>query len=198
MTSAHDVAAAVLGELGSMTAMKLEKLVYYCQGWHLAREGRPLFQEAIEAWRQGPVVPLLYRHHRRQRVVSEWPHGEASRLTPPQVATVRYVTSSYGQFSAAELSVMTHNELPWRAARGALPEAASSTEQLDVDLMRRYFARQVANVETAVALASANAALEGKEFDEDWQDRLRDVAAGVIDADELIAQEIARTTGDRD
>ncbi len=34
MATAHDVAAAVLHELGPMTAMKLEKLVYYCQGWH--------------------------------------------------------------------------------------------------------------------------------------------------------------------
>ncbi len=93
---------------------------------------------------------------------------------------------------------MTHNELPWRVARGALPESASSTEKLDIDLMRTYFARQVANVETAVVLASANAALEGVEFDEEWQDKLRDVASGVTDADELIAQEISRIRGDRD
>ncbi len=198
MANAHDVAAAVLSELGPMTAMKLEKLVYYCQGWHLAREGHPLFQEPIEAWREGPVVPLLYRHHRRQLIVSEWPHGEPSLLTPAQAATVRWVTESYGKFSATELSTMTHNELPWRVARGALPESASSTEQLSTDLMRTYFARQVASVETAVTLASANAALEGVEFDEDWQDKLRDLASGVIDADELIAQEIARICGDRD
>ncbi|NGM14494.1 Panacea domain-containing protein [Verrucosispora sioxanthis] len=198
MATAHDVAAAVLHELGPMTAMKLEKLVYYCQGWHLAREGHPLFQEPIEAWREGPVVPLLYRHHRRQRVVSDWPHGEHSRLTPTQADTVRWVAESYGRFSATELSTMTHNELPWRVARGALPESASSTEKLDIDLMRTYFARQVANVETAVVLASANAALEGVEFDEEWQDKLRDVASGVTDADELIAQEISRIRGDRD
>ncbi|MEV6811759.1 hypothetical protein [Micromonospora sp. NPDC051296] len=37
-----------------------------------------------------------------------------------------------------------------------------------------------------------------RQFDEDWQDRLRDVASGVTDADELIAQEIARISGDRD
>ncbi|MGC5330872.1 type II toxin-antitoxin system antitoxin SocA domain-containing protein [Micromonospora sp. DT62] len=197
MTDAHDVAAAVLGELGSMNAMKLEKLVYYCQGWHLARHGAALYPDRIEAWRQGPVVPLLHRHHRRQLTVSEWPHGKASRLTPAQADTVRWVTTTYGKFSASELSTMTHNELPWRAARGALPEAASSNEEIDVEMMQAYYARQVASVETAVVLATANAALEGEEFDEEWQDRLRDVASGVISADELIAQEIARISGDR-
>ena len=37
MTSVHDVAAALLREAGEMTTMKLQKLAYYCQSWHLAR-----------------------------------------------------------------------------------------------------------------------------------------------------------------
>ncbi|MGC4875220.1 Panacea domain-containing protein [Micromonospora sp. DT43] len=196
MATAHDVAAAVLGNLGSVTAMKLEKLVYYCQGWHLALEGTLLFPEPIEAWREGPVVPPLYRHHRRQLNVSEWPHGEASRLTPAQQRTVRWVADEYGRFSASELSVMTHNELPWRAARGGLPESANSSARISTDLMRTYYARQIANTETAVGLATANAALEGTEFDQNWQDKLRDVASGVISADDLISDEIARLKGE--
>ncbi|WFF06215.1 DUF4065 domain-containing protein [Micromonospora sp. WMMD1076] len=195
MANAHDVAAAVLAEVGRVTAMKLEKLVYYCQGWHLARAGAPLFAEPIEAWREGPVVPLLYRQHRQQLYVSDWPLGDASQLTDAQLDCVRWVTREYGKFSAAELSTMTHNELPWRAARGALPESASSSERLDTDLMRTYYARQMASTETAVALATANAAIEGEEFDEDWQERLRDVASGLVSAEDLIAEEIARLRG---
>lgn len=195
MANAHDVAAAVLAEVGRVTAMKLEKLVYYCQGWHLARRGIPLFAEPIEAWREGPVVPLLYRQHRQQLYVSDWPLGDASQLTDAQLACVRWVAHEYGKFSAAELSAMTHNELPWRAARGVLPESASSSEPLDVDLMRTYYARQMASTETAVALATANAAIEGEEFGEDWQERLRDVASGLVSAEDLIAEEIARLRG---
>ncbi|WP_405430717.1 Panacea domain-containing protein [Micromonospora sp. NBC_00617] len=196
MATAHDVAATVLGNLGSVTAMKLEKLVYYCQGWHLAREGTLLFPEPIEAWREGPVVPPLYRHHRRQLTVSDWPHGQASHLTPDERRTVRWVTDQYGKFSASQLSVMTHNELPWRAARGGLPESANSSAKISTDLMRTYYARQIADSETAVGLATANAALEGAEFDQNWQDKLRDVAAGVVSADDLISEEIARLKGD--
>lgn len=196
MATAHDVAAAILRKVGGVTAMKLEKLVYYCQGWHLARTGLPMFADPIEAWREGPVVPHLYRHHRGQLTVSEWPQGQAAALTPEQQDTVRWVTDEYGRFSAAELSLMTHNELPWRAARGALPESASSSERISLDLMRAYYARQVASPETAVVLATANAALEGTEFDQEWQDRLRDVASGVISAEELISEEIARINGE--
>src|SRR5829696_6466136 len=40
--------------------LKLQKLVYYAQGFHLTTKGRPLFKENIEAWVHGPVVPELY------------------------------------------------------------------------------------------------------------------------------------------
>lgn len=59
-----DVAEYILEQYGEMTAMKLQKLVYYCQAWHLAWDGEPLFRESIEAWANGPVVPALYEAHR--------------------------------------------------------------------------------------------------------------------------------------
>lgn len=192
MATVHDVASALVKQLGGMTAMKLEKLVYYSQGWHLARHQRPLFSEPIEAWQQGPVVRDLYDLHRRQYMISSWPRGDDSALTPVELGTIQWVATEYGAFSAVELSQMTHHELPWKAARGPLPDSAPSSEQLSIDLMRSYFGRQLADAETSVALATANAALEGVEFDADWQDRLRDVASGAMTADELIAAEIAR------
>jgi uncharacterized phage-associated protein len=61
---AIDVADYILKHLGSMTAMKLEKLVYYSQVWSLVWTERELFRERIEAWANGPVIPSLYRLHR--------------------------------------------------------------------------------------------------------------------------------------
>jgi hypothetical protein len=87
---------------------------------------------------------------------------------------------------------MTHNELPWRAARGALPDSASSNEPISVQIIEMFYARQLADVETAVAHAVSSAALEGQQLDVEWQDRLRDVATGNLSADDLVAEEIAR------
>jgi uncharacterized phage-associated protein len=56
MASAHDVAAYILSRQGRMTAMKLQKLVYYSQAWSVVWDERPLFPEKIEAWANGPVV----------------------------------------------------------------------------------------------------------------------------------------------
>jgi uncharacterized phage-associated protein len=44
--------------------MKLQKLLYYCQGWHLAWDGEPLFGEEFEAWLSGPVCRELYELHK--------------------------------------------------------------------------------------------------------------------------------------
>ena len=57
MATAHDVAAYILQKKGEMTAMKLQKLVYYSQAWSVVWDERPLFHEKIEAWANGPVVP---------------------------------------------------------------------------------------------------------------------------------------------
>jgi uncharacterized phage-associated protein len=49
MATAHDVAAYILRGQGEMTAMKLEKLVYYAQAWSLVWDEEPLFKERVEA-----------------------------------------------------------------------------------------------------------------------------------------------------
>jgi len=192
MARVDDVAAAIVERLGSVTAMQLEKLVYYCQCWHLARQRNPLFDEQIEAWRQGPVVPALYAQHRRRYKIDTWPRGRGSALEADEMASVEWVIGKYGHFSPVELSRMTHNELPWLAARGTLPESVASSNPIETSIIRLYYSRQIAEPETAITLATASAALEGIEFDDEWQERLRDVAYGSVTADQLVAEEIAR------
>lgn len=43
-----------------ITQLKLIKLVYIAYGWDLALTGEKLFNERIEAWKHGPVIPSLY------------------------------------------------------------------------------------------------------------------------------------------
>ena len=58
-----DVAKYIAEKTGELTAMKLQKLVYYAEAWNLAWDGEPLFSENFEAWANGPVVPELYQRH---------------------------------------------------------------------------------------------------------------------------------------
>ena len=43
-----------------ITNMKLQKLMYYAQAWHLAVIGDELFSDDFQAWIHGPVIPALY------------------------------------------------------------------------------------------------------------------------------------------
>src|SRR5260363_307462 len=61
MVSVFDVAnyflTLVEEEVGdALSNLKIQKLVYYAQGFHLALFSRPLFENAIEAWTHGPVI----------------------------------------------------------------------------------------------------------------------------------------------
>jgi uncharacterized phage-associated protein len=107
--AAQDVAAALRDRLPGLPVVKLHKLLYYCQGVHLAHTGEPLFADTISAWDMGPVVVSLWR-------------AEDEGLEPPpvtpltnsQLGTVGYVVSRYGWLSGSELATLTHHEDPWR------------------------------------------------------------------------------------
>lgn len=119
MASVDDVAAAVLARVGTIDTFKLQKLVYYCQAWHLVWEDRKLFDARIEAWANGPVVPKLYRQHRGLYRVREWPSGDASRLSKAEATTIDAVCDFYGDRTGMELAELTHREPPWREVRRA-------------------------------------------------------------------------------
>lgn len=137
--SAHDVAAYIIEKLGAITTMKLQKLLYYSQGWSLAWDEEPLFEEEIQAWANGPVVYDVFKLHRGKFKVDSWPQGDLGRLTPDQLDTVDAVIEAYGALSGQQLSEKTHRELPWVEARGDTPSGASSSQALSLDTMQEYF-----------------------------------------------------------
>lgn len=139
MATASDVAAYVVEKLGACDTMKLQKILYYSQGWHLAWDGVPLFPESIEAWANGPVTPSVFVQHRGRFMIDSWPAGDAGQLSETEQETVQAVIDSYGTLTGAQLSVMTHEERPWIEARGETPAGERSQAPLDLDVMQEYF-----------------------------------------------------------
>lgn len=136
----HDVAQYVLRGLGRpITAMKLQKLAYYSQAWHLVWEEEPLFEERIEAWANGPVVPALYAAHRGQFEVSSLELGDANKLNDRQRSTVDAVLKAYGSRPASWLSELTHMEDPWRDAREGLAPGERGATEITKAAMSEYY-----------------------------------------------------------
>lgn len=96
--------------------LKLQKLVYYAQGFWLAIHGRPLFDEEIEAWTHGPVVPVLYHHYKgfRSERIPTPTNIDFDCYTEQHKELFDEIYALYGQYSAWKLREMTHNESPWK------------------------------------------------------------------------------------
>jgi uncharacterized phage-associated protein len=143
MVSAEDVAAYILSKRGSMSAMKLQKLVYYAQAWSLVWDEAPLFKEPIQAWLNGPVVPALYDRHRGRFTVDRdvFKNGDPSHLSGPQIETVDGVLGFYGDKSADWLSDLTHKERPWRVTREGVGEMENCEREISQALMGEYYTR---------------------------------------------------------
>ena len=142
VANVKDVAAYILTKRGSMSAMKLEKLVYYSQAWHLVWEDKPLFDSRIEAWANGPVVPDLYKLHRGQfTVAASNIDGDRASLAPEEVSSIDAVLDFYGDMSAHELSNLTHQEDPWVCARQSAGLAPMQRGQVEIPLgvMQEYY-----------------------------------------------------------
>ena len=140
MTNVFDVAAYILREQGAMTAMKLQKLVYYAQAWSLVWDQRPLFQNRIEAWANGPVSPELYEWHRgRFSVEPGTCPGNPARLDKDARDTVDSVLMYYGNKHPRWLSDLTHMESPWRDARHGIADGERGSREITHAAMAEYY-----------------------------------------------------------
>ena len=112
-----------------VTHLKLQKLLYYAQAWHLALKKKPLFDEPIEAWVHGPVVRSVYRRFRECHGDPISLKSAKPELGPAVEKHLTEVFSAYGRYSAWDLERMTHQEEPWQKARKGLnPDEEGKSE----------------------------------------------------------------------
>ncbi|MGJ4728994.1 Panacea domain-containing protein [Luteimonas sp. SDU101] len=110
----------------SVTHLGLQKLVYFCHAWSLAKLGKPLIKHQFEAWQFGPVLQYLYRDFkefdrnpittRARRLNPQTGHTEIVQCTLDWEtdALLRKVIGFYGRLSAGTLVELSHSEGgPW-------------------------------------------------------------------------------------
>ena len=141
MANVIDVATYILSKLGEISHMKLQKLVYYCQAWSLVWEDKPLFAERIEAWANGPVVPILYQRLKGLFLVksTNLQDGNPDALSPTEQETIDRVLGFYSKQNSQWLSDLTHLERPWQDARSGLPNGARCEAEITQASMSEYY-----------------------------------------------------------
>ena len=115
--------------------LKLQKLVYYAQGYHLAIFDVPFFNEPIDAWRHGPVCPDIYQKYKcygARSITEQYDEDFTKIFTKDQLELLDEVYSVFGQFAAWKLRDMTHEEEPWK-------NHEALAEEIPQEEMRLYF-----------------------------------------------------------
>ncbi|NBK21159.1 MAG: DUF4065 domain-containing protein [Spirochaetia bacterium] len=129
----------------SVNPLKLQKLLYYCEGWTLAITDKELFPgENFQAWLHGPVNVTVYHAFNKS-------YGMFDPISPPKAAPLDASTSVeqraiiervfevYNQYTGSELETMTHAEKPWIEARGTVGQTMHSDTIISKKTMREEF-----------------------------------------------------------
>lgn len=105
--------------LGSgISNLKLQKLLYFAQGYSLSRLGKPLFEEELQAWQHGPVAPSVYRmfsSHGSNSIECVSGDYDAAIFSDEQIDLLVAVMRKYFRYSAWGLRELTHQQgTPWQ------------------------------------------------------------------------------------
>lgn len=145
MTSADAVAdylIALAHQRGEqLNNLKLQKLLYYAQAWHLALHDQPLFPEKFQAWMSGPVIPALYWKFKRHGIHALPAPDSRPDLAPEIVRLLDEVADDYMPLDEYDLSSMTYREAPWMTAHQGIDITEPCDVELDENEMRTFFRR---------------------------------------------------------
>jgi uncharacterized phage-associated protein len=126
-----------------LTNLAIQKLAYFCHGWHLALSGEPLVNEPFEAWRFGPVLPALY-HTLKVFSSNPIPLDHPLVLNQPTLSQGNWtsdlidrVLEVYGDRTPAQLIALSHHsDGPWNAVWNEGSSSWISNESIS-----EYFSR---------------------------------------------------------
>jgi uncharacterized phage-associated protein len=152
-----------------LTPMKLQKLVYFAHGWHLALTGKPLINEAVEAWRWGPVIPSLWGEFRdygnqpiQRRTITakvipdvklRWkvvPKSlDDADASPEEIQFAKdlldKVWEVYGEMNAIQLSNLSHEpDSPWHKVWMPMADNPIKRKDIPNEIIAEYFREQSA------------------------------------------------------
>lgn len=122
--SALDIARYIVDysrEIGfPVDNLKLQKLLYFCQGFRLQYSDTPLFEEEIVAWRYGPVVPEVYSKYKMNGTRNIYSTRDIFNLRTRAIIDeedkeeIQIIVDGFKHTSGSRLITITHNQRPWQ------------------------------------------------------------------------------------
>ena len=139
------VISYIFEQLGEVTPLALQKILYYIQGLYFSRYGTPLFSDNCQAWVHGPVYAEIYdmfssfRYDPIDDPRFELLKGRSTSLDEKEREVIDLVVNTFGMYGGKTLEKITHKEEPWIIARKGYDDDIPSQEILSKESIKEYF-----------------------------------------------------------
>lgn len=142
------VQRALEGKISNLSPMKLQKLMFFAQAWHLKLKDEPFLDDNFARWSYGPVIPSIYHEFKaygsnpiqRMATTLSMDNFKMSMHEPiipahdaNSWALVDAIITKYGAINANQLSLMTHQAGSAWAIGGSGDGSVITAEQIKLD-----------------------------------------------------------------
>lgn len=126
-----------------ITALMVQRLVYFAQAWFLANKGRPLFADDFEAWPTGPVVRSIFERFENFAYANVPAMDVVREIKGEKLDLLEDIHERYGCYRVKKLEELSQEEGgPWQTSRGSLaPEVGSSNVIPKYEIKKFYGAK---------------------------------------------------------
>ena len=138
MLRAMDVAKWFINNM-QPEPLKLQKLLYLAQGYSYAFNGHQLFDDDMEAWVHGPVVPEVYRQYQNYQYNPITINYKLPEYSETELAVMEYVKNHFSKYDGKYLEELSHQQDPWLISRSGLDPDERSKKTIDKDVISNYF-----------------------------------------------------------
>jgi uncharacterized phage-associated protein len=121
-----------------VTQMKLQKLVYFAHGLHLAADDGPLINEVFQAWKFGPVVPSIYHDYKF--------YGSSPITDPDLYFVFGDAPSADKQLDTLNSSATKSIDATWDGLKDASAVQLSNWTHKDGGPWKRYYQPGISDV----------------------------------------------------
>ena len=142
----------ILMKYGPMSHLKLQKLLFYCDAYHLAYFDTELITDKFEAWVHGPVSRKVFDSLRDKSVIyadlnfngdAESVDRNVMNLASSQREVIEDVLSELSKWSGLQLETATHREMPWIEARAGKGPGDRCTVEISKETTKVFYKKEL-------------------------------------------------------
>lgn len=143
----------ILKHYGPMSHLKLQRLLFYCDAYHLACFDKELIDDSFEAWVHGPISRkvygslkdkyMLYEELTYSNNTKEDVDNKFAKLTQDQQTLIVSILTDLSTWTMFELGASIRNEKPWKEARIGYGEADKCHVEISKETTRLFYKKDL-------------------------------------------------------